>query len=271
MPFLREFMILRYMLLIQEADLVRQIEQLKQEKINCTQEIPDIKKDLEKCREDYDNALKRDKEIDKQFKKEFHVYETYFEALSKLFRRRSVPNEATEIDSSEQDLNPFAAFEKEIAAVEMNPVALNQSVDMPDGLGQDLWVKLVDIRDRKIFAEQEVIATGKAFKELQSLVQSLLEESDLIKVSTEKCMEDLSNFLDFKFRNIYNIEILFGVKQGQVEVPQAPIVTDYSDAALLHRSVVESLNEQVCHLGQLKVDALTEMKNYRKGIHALEW
>lgn len=57
----------------------------------------------------------------------------------------------------------------------------------------------------------------------------------------------------------------------QVEIPQAPVVTDYSDAVLIHRSVVEKLNESIGGLGKAKVDALREMKEYRKGIHALEW
>ena len=57
----------------------------------------------------------------------------------------------------------------------------------------------------------------------------------------------------------------------QVEVPQAPVVTDYTDAVLIHRGVVERLNENIVALGGAKVDALKEMKDYRKGIHALEW
>jgi hypothetical protein len=56
-----------------------------------------------------------------------------------------------------------------------------------------------------------------------------------------------------------------------VEVPQAPVVTDHSDAILIHRGVVEKLNEVITTLGHAKVDALREMKEYRKGIHALEW
>ena len=49
------------------------------------------------------------------------------------------------------------------------------------------------------------------------------------------------------------------------------MVTDYSNGMLLDKSVVEKLNKQIQKLGKSKVDALVEMKNYRKGIHALEW
>lgn len=230
---------------------------------------------MERCREEHDIAVKKDKELEKQFKKEFHVHEMYFEALNRLFKRRS--QVSTEKDGgpgaapTEEDLNPFSAAEKEFVSLDSTPVTLNQATDMPDGLSLDVWNKLVEIRDKKIALEQDVYSSGRSLKETQLLVQNALDDCDNIKSEMEKTMNDLNQFLEYKFRNIYDLECLFEFKQGQVEVPQAPIVTNYTDAVLVHRSVVENLNEQVKHLGQLKVEALTEMKDYRKGIHALEW
>ena len=34
---------------------------------------------------------------------------------------------------------------------------------------------------------------------------------------------------------------------------------------------MEKVNNEIVRLGQSQVDALTEMKNYRKGIHLLQW
>ena len=48
-------------------------------------------------------------------------------------------------------------------------------------------------------------------------------------------------------------------------------MTDYSEAVLIHRSNVEKLNDSIISVGNGKVEALKEMKEYRKGIHALEW
>ncbi|KAJ3366938.1 Cilia- and flagella-associated protein 43 [Kappamyces sp. JEL0680] len=254
-----------------ETELVKRIEMLKQEKVNCTNEIPEIKKELEKAREDYESSSKRDKEIEKLFKKEFSGFEAYYEALSRLFKKRTTTAGKTDKDIVEEDLNPFAAAERDAVQFDVNPVALNQATDMPDGLSIELWNKLIDLRDKKISSEQDMHNSSRYLKEMQSLVQNVLEESDSIKTEMERAMTDLNQFLDYKFRNIHNIECLFELKQGQVEVPQAPIVTNYTDAVLLHRSVVEDLNEKVKHLGHLKVEALTEMKDYRKGIHALEW
>lgn len=258
-----------------EARLLERIDKLKQDKIECTNEIPEIKKELERCREEHDIVVKKDKDLEKQFKKEFHVHEIYFESLNRLFKRRAgqaaLEKEKEASGAQEEDLNPFTSAEKDSLSVDAAPITLSQATDMPDGLSLDVWAKLLEIRDKKILLEQDVYATGRSLKEMQALVQSVLDESDSIKAEMEKTMADLNQFIEYKFRNIYNLECLFEFKQGQVEVPQAPIVTNYNDAVLVHRSVVENLNEQVKHLGQLKVEALTEMKDYRKGIHALEW
>jgi hypothetical protein len=224
---------------------------------------------LEKSREEFDIASKRDRDIEKQFKKEFHIHEFYFEALTKLFKRRSVNPQVTEGSNKEEQFDPYAQYEKE--TLDLAPVPLNQSTELPDGLGIEIWNRLVEIRERKIMSELELHYASKNFKEMQMLIQYVLEESEQIRLKTEHILAKISTFFDYKFNNIYNVEILLDLKQGQVEIPQAPIATNYSDALLLHRSVVEELNEQVRQLGKLKVDALTEMKDYRKGIHALEW
>lgn len=93
----------------------------------------------------------------------------------------------------------------------------------------------------------------------------------------------------------------------QVEVPSDSFITDYSDSTLVHRSVIEDLNatirvrlrlhtfymwnilEYFLHveyigiyvshvyyfvhqsLGDAKINIMVESKDFRKGIHALEW
>nr|KAJ3422347.1 Cilia- and flagella-associated protein 43 [Polyrhizophydium stewartii] len=256
-----------------EFAIQRRLEDLRQEKTMYTNEIPEIKKELEKYREEYESALKRDKEIERLFKKEFHGSDFFYEALLRLFKRRDGGRVDKEepAKAKEEDWNPFAAAERDQGISEADPPPLNQDVDMPEGLPLELWNKLVDLRDKKIATEQEVLTTSRKFNDMQTLVQNVLEESDRIRTESEKTANELAQFLEYKFQNTYNLDSLFNLKQGQVEVPQAPVVTDYSDALLIHRSAVERLNDSIVALGKAKVDALTEMKDYRKGIHALEW
>ena len=111
----------------------------------------------------------------------------------------------------------------------------------------------------------------KNFAELQNLVTSVLDNSERIRSETDEVVQAMNDFMEYKFHSTYNPRILFQLKQGQVEVPQAPVVTDYSDSVLIDRQEVEALNEVIVAMGSEKVDALTEMKDYRKGIHGLDW
>ena len=61
-------------------------------------------------------------------------------------------------------------------------------------------------------------------------------------------------------RELYDIEILFKLKQGQVEVAQAAVVTDYSDAIVIDQEVVECRNRRIADLGKDKVHILSKIK-----------
>merc|ERR1712060_159925 len=73
---------------------------------------------------------------------------------------------------------------------------------------------------------------------------------------------------------LYDIEILFKLKQGQVEVPQAAVVTDYSDAVVIDKEVVESRNRRILELGKGKhgkVETLETIKEFRKKLNLIQW
>lgn len=53
---------------------------------------------------------------------------------------------------------------------------------------------------------------------------------------------------------------IFFVGMRQVEVPQAAVVTDYSDAIVIPEEVVESRNRRIFELGSKKVDQLKHSK-----------
>ena len=67
-------------------------------------------------------------------------------------------------------------------------------------------------------------------------------------------------FKDLMARELYDIEILFKLKQGQVEVAQAAVVTDYSDAIVIDQEVVECRNRRIADLGKDKVHILSKIK-----------
>jgi len=68
-----------------------------------------------------------------------------------------------------------------------------------------------------------------------------------------------------------DLDLTLSVKQGQVEVEQAAVVTDYSDALVVERSLIEMHNTAIERRGSDKISVLHEIKDFRKGIHGLQW
>ncbi|ORY39430.1 WD40 repeat-like protein [Rhizoclosmatium globosum] len=247
-----------------ELKLNQRLEELKAEKIACAQHMPEIKKELDHFKDEYETSVRRDKEIDKLFKKEFSTLDPSFDSLYKLFKRRELVKTAAQEAAEAAVECPFPGVDPPAAATAVDPAdevfaPLVYEKDAIEGMTSDSWSKLVELRDRKIASEVEVKITQHALSDFQAIHQNVNDEAERIRKETDKVMSDLAAFAEYRFHTTYNPETLFELKQGQVEVPQAPVVTDYSDAELIHRSVVEKLNDNIVAL------------DYRKGIHALEW
>lgn len=60
-------------------------------------------------------------------------------------------------------------------------------------------------------------------------------------------------------------------RAGCPQVEEAAVVTDFGDAALIHRLEVKTLNDQIRSLGSEKVEILKEIRDFRKGIVMLQW
>ncbi|TPX62671.1 hypothetical protein PhCBS80983_g00304 [Powellomyces hirtus] len=298
-----------------EAVINQALEECKAEKAMYASEIPELKKDLERIRDEHEAAVKRDKEVDRSFKKEFGApgCEAWWEACWRLYRRSGAGEEEEGNKTAGVDLNPFthhpathpghqgpAAHLRDsrpdspghggmgpsVVANAQAPsgsttqaptlppplVALNPGVDAPEGLPAEIFQKLNDYINRKHQTATDVYVTYTSLHQQQTTITELIQHSTALAARTATLHAQLSEFQTFRFNQTYDLEIcLGGLKQGQVEVVQSPVVTDYSGAVLVGREAVERLNEVICGLGKAKVDALNEMKEYRRGIHALEW
>ena len=71
--------------------------------------------------------------------------------------------------------------------------------------------------------------------------------------------------------NSLNHECLVTLRQGFVEVAQEAVVTDYTDACLINRNLIEERNSRIRDLGVKKVEVLETIKNFNKKINLMKW
>jgi len=108
-------------------------------------------------------------------------------------------------------------------------------------------------------------------QEMGGLLAHYQKERDDAKAIHDQLHAELTDHLNLMDRELFDIEILFRLKQGQVEVPQAAVVTDYSDAVVIDQEVVESRNRRIIELGKEKVGIHETIKEFRKKLNLIQW
>mmetsp|Transcript_38744 Transcript_38744/g.91098 ORF Transcript_38744/g.91098 Transcript_38744/m.91098 type:complete len:1764 (-) Transcript_38744:52-5343(-) len=143
--------------------------------------------------------------------------------------------------------------------------------ECPEGVDEVNFRKMLDLRRERYQAEAEVAKGTAVLNEMSNLFTHLQKERDDAEAEEQRLEQELSMHRDLMDRERFDIEILFKLKQGQVEVPQAAVVTDYSDAVVINQEVVESRNRRIVELGQEKTGTLETIKEFRKKLNLIQW
>lgn len=69
----------------------------------------------------------------------------------------------------------------------------------------------------------------------------------------------------------YNFEVMGYLKQGQVEVPQLPVATDYKDAILIKRDTIDDENKEIMKRGDAKVKKLESISEFKTGLKKVRY
>eukprot|EP00960_Hanusia_phi_P045404 757218-Hanusia_phi.AAC.2 len=139
------------------------------------------------------------------------------------------------------------------------------------GFGADVIQRLeqlvAEARDQDEVVQEHVAQLDNMRNELKRLEWAKTQ----IEESIETAEEELKKLLERMARAEYDLDLTVGMKQGQVEVEQSIFITDYSDAELVERSEISTFNGAIKTRGSDKIAVLNEIKEFRKGIHLLQW
>jgi len=143
--------------------------------------------------------------------------------------------------------------------------------EIPEGVDEANFQRMVQLRAEKVRFETEVAKNNAVLQEMSGLLAHLQQERDEAQADYDRLQLELTEHRHLMDRELFDIEILFKLKQGQVEVPQPAVVTDYSDAVVIDKEVVQSRNRRILHLGKEKVGTLDTTKEFRKKLNLIHW
>merc|ERR1719281_1145274 len=133
------------------------------------------------------------------------------------------------------------------------------------------YKRTLELRRERWAVEEEIRALTGVKEEADGLLSHRQQEHQ-VEVDKLKAIEqDLNDHLAVVAEEQFDIELLFFLKQGQVEVPQAAVVTDYADAIVVDKTVVEQRNTRIREIAKEKVNALHTVKDFRKRLSELDW
>jgi len=165
--------------------------------------------------------------------------------------------------------DPYSSLD--VPETEQLVEALDAAADMPEGLSFDVWDRLVEARDAKVESEEKLKVASSTLAQMGEYHALLAAEEERLRTKIDELEVVLEERASQALRGAWNLELPFKLKQGQVEVEEAAVVTDYGTALLIDRSEVADLNRDIRKLGHEKVIILKEIRDFRKGIVYMQW
>ncbi|CAK8681425.1 cilia- and flagella-associated protein 43-like [Clavelina lepadiformis] len=241
--------------------------------------VEEIRKIVDEYQEVYDNVVAEDKLLDRAFKREFSdVPLSVADQLYKLFKRRPRVQRQRNLADRSGSLDPYGMSDRgSVAQSVISDTSLNglseldDESNMPEGVDVTIWTRLCVARRTKVESEIRVRKTALTLAEMTQYLQHRVNEDESLRQEIDDIIKQQTKLCEDFMKNTLNLEVQFLLKQGQVEVVSGTFTPDYSDSILIHRGVVEDLNGTIRALGEGKVAAMTESKDFKKGIHQLEW
>jgi len=152
-------------------------------------------------------------------------------------------------------------------------VPLSAETDCPDGFKVEdvVWERLQRLRVLKMQKEIDIQNATNEQNSLKAQQQELNVTLTGLATTIGTDKDQHTGLRESTELSERNLECLVSLKQGQDEVEQEAVVTDYGDAMLVPITVINEVNTEIQRLGAEQVRILNKIKNFRKSINLMEW
>uniref|UniRef100_A0A7S0Y3F9 Uncharacterized protein n=2 Tax=Hemiselmis andersenii TaxID=464988 RepID=A0A7S0Y3F9_HEMAN len=169
-------------------------------------------------------------------------------------------------------VDPASAGSKDVAEMLLRTYRRRGDLrELPPALSDEVMQRAEELLEEAVQHDglvAEAQAAAQAVRgELERLTWTLKQMDDSIHAAEEELQELETRMMSAGS----DLDLTLMLKQGQVEVEQAAVATDFSDAEIVEKGVIHANNSLITTSGKEKVAILFEIKDFRKGIHVLQW
>eukprot|EP00658_Telonema_sp_P-2_P003082 TRINITY_DN11133_c0_g1_i2.p1 TRINITY_DN11133_c0_g1~~TRINITY_DN11133_c0_g1_i2.p1 ORF type:complete len:753 (-),score=234.86 TRINITY_DN11133_c0_g1_i2:370-2628(-) len=134
-----------------------------------------------------------------------------------------------------------------------------------------IWDAYNQYRQDRILSERELARLMEEQAEAHGNLTIAEAERSQVAIAVSEALKVSDAFLADAVDGVYDVDGIYVLRQGQVEVDTAPVVTDYSDAILIRVEHVERLNKLIKDSSLEKVTCINDIMSKRKEIVLGEW
>uniref|UniRef100_A0A7S0Z434 Cilia- and flagella-associated protein 43 n=1 Tax=Hemiselmis tepida TaxID=464990 RepID=A0A7S0Z434_9CRYP len=170
-------------------------------------------------------------------------------------------------------VDPAAAGGKDVAEMLLRTYRRRADLrELPPGqLTDELMQRAEELLEEAIQHDHKVAEAQSAAQAVRGELERLTWTLNQMDEGIHQAEEELQELETRMMGAGSDLDLTFMLKQGQVEVEQAAVAADFSDAEIVEKGVIHANNSLITHSGREKVGILHEIKDFRKGIHVLQW
>lgn len=162
------------------------------------------------------------------------------------------------------ELDPFAMIDHLAVAEVIKKMEQREIYDYDrdrpgPSIVKEQFDKIVEQRNLRLKMDKTKEANNKRLQNLKDFIKfyeaNVLTLQDQLDTVSNKERKTLVRIEKLK----YNFEVIIYLKQGQVEIPQLPVATDYKDAILILKNDINNQNQSIKFRGEAKVTNMTNI------------
>lgn len=148
---------------------------------------------------------------------------------------------------------------------------LDRPIHCPDGIDGESWKTLCRLRREKIASEEKIAVLIAELAETEDSVNERERAAQRAIAAVTDLSTRLATFRRESNRRINDVDLVLTLKRGQIEVETQDLVPELGGAVLLKEGLISNLNGDIGRLGESKLNAMTESKDFRAGTRSLRW
>lgn len=173
------------------------------------------------------------------------------------------------------DLDPFSGVDmdrvKELLKEEDEREQYDFERDNVAQLSEEAFERLVQERYSRAEMDKDKEKLQNQITQLQEHINHLEEQYREVEEQHEGQVVAQKKAADRIQKIRFNFETIVYLKQGQVEVPQLPVATDYKDAILVAKDVIDFENNEIRRRGDNKVLKMNEISDFKTGLKRVRY